>query len=526
MQNERLVLGGRLLSRIDLVTAADREAARPPNLLPSRTVENVVAADREAFADWLQNQCEVGIDIPPAEIIWATKARMGARPAAVMPIGVRTVYRALVDDAMEGVNVRDRSNGEYRQFERSVLVDDGVRYVVLADVASFYQYVDHGDLAQSLVRTNGKADTARAIRQLLDMATRQSFGLPQGPWPSDALSELVLSPVERRLARQGLTVARFSDDFRFGARTWGEALRAISALRTELHRVGLTLNEEKTHVMRRRLYEGGLDEVADRVKQTFVGAGVDLEVVGVYGAEDEYDVDVAAAAVRELLADVINETPADGLARATQERLLTTSYSLLTQMEDGGGLDSIVTLLTKWPRMARNAGRYMASLLDWDSSVSAGDNADAVSDTLQSVIEKLGKRLSAWESCWLCQPLMHRHVAIRAPVKSWLEGLLVSEDHPAIARSRIILALALHQQIAVDATVRQFNSMREVGWPDTVAALATMVADVSPAPQEVTAVFDEDMLTSRIAVYVTDCRDTTLWAWRRYSPPGPPLIDF
>src|SRR5262249_11603131 len=151
-----------------------------------------------------------------------------------------------------------------------------------------------GDLAQALVRTTGRADSARAIQHLLDMSTGQSFGLPQGPWPSDALSELVLSPVERKLARQGFTLSRFTDDFRFGARTWGEALRAINALRTELHRVGLTLNEEKTHIRRRDLYERGLDEVQERVRQTFVDAGVDLGVVGVYGMEEEYEVDVMA----------------------------------------------------------------------------------------------------------------------------------------------------------------------------------------------------------------------------------------
>src|SRR5204863_9646117 len=116
----------------------------------------------------------------------------------------------------------------------------------------------HQLLESRIVESSARADTAESIRAVLTGLSERQYGLPQNFVPSDALSDLYISWVERRLVRRGIATYRVNDDFRLGTDTWGEALQALELLGQELSLIGLDLNAEKSWILGREKYESHL----------------------------------------------------------------------------------------------------------------------------------------------------------------------------------------------------------------------------------------------------------------------------
>lgn len=84
---------------------------------------------------------------------------------------------------------------------------------MLADVANFYETIDHEKLNQDVVELTGDVLLAEAIQENLLSITGRAFGIPQGPRSSDALADLYLAGVDRELARSAIPFWRFNDDY-------------------------------------------------------------------------------------------------------------------------------------------------------------------------------------------------------------------------------------------------------------------------------------------------------------------------
>ncbi len=246
-----------LLDSLDLRTALSDEAQHWNNLLPPQPGLNELEAHAaDSLVGWLQSELEAGFDARPQVVINARKPLHGIRPVPVLGIPERVVYRALVDTLLSGEPELRRDNEDYLKFVRApfdqrtsdsenpAMSESG--YVVKTDIASFYEYVDHGVLAHIVRSRSERAALLPALEDLLRDSVGQSYGLPQTFGASDRLSEVYGQQLEDQLSRRGHLVWRYNDDFRIAVDTYSDALNTIEDLAEQARALGLTLNERKT----------------------------------------------------------------------------------------------------------------------------------------------------------------------------------------------------------------------------------------------------------------------------------------
>ena len=143
------------------------------------------------------------------------------------------------------------------------------KFIMQADISRFfYTIYTHSipwavlgkEKAKHLFHHN-KAKLKNHWSNKLDMAiqatqARETFGLPVGPDTSRIIAELILARVENEEAyaevMSGGRSVRLLDDFDAGFDTEAIADSALAALRTELWRYNLQINEEKSRVCRSR----------------------------------------------------------------------------------------------------------------------------------------------------------------------------------------------------------------------------------------------------------------------------------
>ncbi len=193
-----------ILNKLDLRGAAEKEAVAWRNLLPPEPWCRHVAQSPGPFARWVSNRLSSGARNAPSAVVDARKANQAFRPVPVVGIAERIAMRALTDWILEGVDLPERGQDQYRAFvsgpisrafpngKVARLSQASIDYVVQADIAAFYQYVDHGVLLEELQVRTGKVEAARLLIELLGEIQGTTYGLPQLLAASDALSEVYI----------------------------------------------------------------------------------------------------------------------------------------------------------------------------------------------------------------------------------------------------------------------------------------------------------------------------------------------
>ncbi|GAB3331176.1 reverse transcriptase domain-containing protein [Micromonospora halotolerans] len=260
-----------ILSRLDLEGAARREADATEPLIPSSPGTDQLKDNAAPFASWLGGQLRAGLPTGRGLVIAVAKPVTGSRPVAIWGFAERVTYRALTDLLMtEAKHEVDRSPERYRDFisapmtyaeERGTRPDDNedgspfatpwpadaiIQYVVKADLASFYDYIDHDILGRELLVRTGDHAAVECLLDLLGEVQGRRYGLPQLLEPSDRLSDLYAGRVLRALRRKQWAAWRFNDDFRIAVETFEDAKRALDDLAAAARDNGLVLNESKT----------------------------------------------------------------------------------------------------------------------------------------------------------------------------------------------------------------------------------------------------------------------------------------
>lgn len=149
-------------ARLDLRSALDN--LQRNDLLPSRVEDKVHGQLRQGFLAFLEAAIADGSYRPSsADRVLVPKSRFASRPATLLSLEDRLVYSALVataGDKIERVlDTPDRvfwprgkpSPGRWKDFERAPLTV-GPSHIVLADVAGFYESIDHDRLRHVLIR--------------------------------------------------------------------------------------------------------------------------------------------------------------------------------------------------------------------------------------------------------------------------------------------------------------------------------------------------------------------------------------
>jgi hypothetical protein len=248
------------------------------DLLPPRPDDKIKGQIGQRFIVALERSMKIGDYEPsPAVIVPVTKPKHSTRPAALLNLADRVVFQALVDRLSPRIErglVSDRvvvwpraTSGEKRwsDFQDAPLVPAG-EYVVRADVAGFYESVDHQILQRTLVALTGRAEVVDLLGDFLGRVMGAPRGLPQGLGTSDVLATAYLGNLDAEMLRAVHHYWRHGDDIRVTASDYDAACRAIHVLEEQLRKAQLLLNAGKTLVLHRDTYERQLRSVGDRRK--------------------------------------------------------------------------------------------------------------------------------------------------------------------------------------------------------------------------------------------------------------------
>lgn len=203
----------------------------------NKGVPGVDGVTVEAFAErWQQHLAALEAEVRegryrprPYLRVWAPKASGGERPMGIPTVTDRVLMGAAAD-ALATVlepGFSDRSfayrpNRGARQAVNEIACSPRLQsgWVLIADIASYFDNIDHG-LLLAMLREHVADDafvrlvTAWITNPARDggQDTRPKRGVPQGSPISPVLANLYLTPLDRWMERKGLDYARYADDF-------------------------------------------------------------------------------------------------------------------------------------------------------------------------------------------------------------------------------------------------------------------------------------------------------------------------
>jgi RNA-directed DNA polymerase len=136
------------------------------------------------------------------------------------------------------------------------LLDAGYRWVVDADITSFFDTIPHDRLMKEVEKEVADGRVTELIRLFLEQSILEGVtewqpdrGTPQGAVISPLLANIYLHPVDCALKTAGYEVVRYADDLVILCRSRAEAERALALLTQQIEGLGLSLHPEKTKVV-------------------------------------------------------------------------------------------------------------------------------------------------------------------------------------------------------------------------------------------------------------------------------------
>jgi len=195
------------------------------------------------------------------------------------PLGIPTVRDRVVQAALravlEPIFERDfaeqsygfRPNRGCKDALRRVdaLLKAGYNWIVDSDLKSYFDTIPHSAL---IGRVREKVTDGRVIQLLEAFLTQKVMetvegwtpeeGTPQGAVVSPLLANLYLDPLDQQMARQGLEMVRYADDFIILCRSEAEAREALKQVWQWTASAGLKLHPVKTRIVD-ATQEGGFD---------------------------------------------------------------------------------------------------------------------------------------------------------------------------------------------------------------------------------------------------------------------------
>lgn len=136
------------------------------------------------------------------------------------------------------------------------LLKAGYRYVVDADLQSYFDTIDHERLMVEVSKKIADGRVLKLIEGFLKQDVMQDLehwtpaaGTPQGAVISPLLSNIYLDELDHQMAGLGLEMVRYADDLVILCRTAEEAEQALARLHGWVATASLTLHPTKTKVV-------------------------------------------------------------------------------------------------------------------------------------------------------------------------------------------------------------------------------------------------------------------------------------
>jgi RNA-directed DNA polymerase len=186
------------------------------------------------------------------------------------PLGVPTVRDRVVQAALrrvlEPIFERDfaeqsygfRPNRGCKDALRRVdnLLQQGYTWIVDTDLKSYFDTIPHEPLIERVREKVSDGAVLSLVEAFLNPQVLDGMnswtpegGTPQGAVLSPLLSNLYLDPLDHRMAREGIEMVRYADDFVLLCRSREEAERALQRVREWTATAGLTLHPVKTRIV-------------------------------------------------------------------------------------------------------------------------------------------------------------------------------------------------------------------------------------------------------------------------------------
>jgi RNA-directed DNA polymerase len=138
--------------------------------------------------------------------------------------------------------------------------------VVDADLKGYFDSIPHSRLIERVKQKISDGRVVELIEAFLKQGVMETSkewqpterGTPQGAVLSPLLANIYLDPLDHQMARSGIEMVRYADDFILLCRTEDQARAALAQVHAWVTEVGLTLHPEKTRVVNAS-QRGGFD---------------------------------------------------------------------------------------------------------------------------------------------------------------------------------------------------------------------------------------------------------------------------
>ena len=191
-------------------------------------------------------------------------------PGKTRPLGIPSVYDRVCQQALVNrlepifEKVFDPSSFGYRKGRKTAdaltkiwrEVEAGNEWIVDADLKDYFGSVNHEKLMTLVGKQIADSSVLKLIQQMLEAGYEeqgQKFatprGTPQGGVISPLLSNILLTPFDKEMRRQGYQLTRWADDWVVTCRTRAEAEHVLARAVKILEKLGVTLNQEKTRIV-------------------------------------------------------------------------------------------------------------------------------------------------------------------------------------------------------------------------------------------------------------------------------------
>ena len=253
---------------------------------------------------------------------------------------------------------------DYILSTRAVLEAGSSPYVLVADIASYFVYVDTAELSRKLLVAGGTDAVVRDLSSLLNAwHTMGLRGIPQGVPPSSALGNFYLAELDDLLLSEGYDFRRYMDDIYIFADSYSDARRVQDLVEKYLYKWGLSLGSEKSRILRN---ETGLTETEmakERIERRAeaLAARKVGELLDPYSDEfielDPSEID--AAAVVEEYWELATGIRQGKYPEKLRPRLIEV-YRQLEAITDDIAVADVALVLQRFPDLTGPALRYVA----------------------------------------------------------------------------------------------------------------------------------------------------------------------
>jgi len=319
----------------------------------------------------------------PLQIVEIPKADLTTRPAAIAELDDRLIYQALVDHIAEIVEPQvlevvfshrlvsdydathmfreyDESYGAYLKKQRELCEDGTYKYVVVTDVASYYERIYHHRLIQLLEGLGCDLSLIKTLGHLLrEWNNGDSHGIPQSFWASDYLGNVYLHQVDVFMQMQGCRYLRYVDDISIFCTSQNEGRVILLNLSKQLRSLGLGLNAAKTKILPIKDYLPYLITATERIEEAVQEMLQDVHLslnpyFDEFTEEDisEIENDINREAIHRVFDNVISQSQIN-------ETLLKACLKIMTGIEDPYGKSFVLDNLSEYSHLSSYFGNYL-----------------------------------------------------------------------------------------------------------------------------------------------------------------------